>query len=152
MIKIICIGTIKEKFTKAILDEYTKRLRPPYQLSVIELKESKHKNHPAMAVDDESEAILKQILPTDWVVALDILGDMGSTQDFHDIVLNTFSTSRQCVFVIGGSHGFNDQVRKRANIRFSLSRMTFPHQLVRVLLVEQIYRSYTIYQNIPYDK
>jgi len=152
MIKIICVGSIKEKFTQSMIDEYTKRLRAPYQLSIIELKESKHKNHPAMMVDDESEMILKQISTNDYVVALDILGQSGTTQDFHQIIESTFSSAKHCVFIIGGSHGFNDLVRKRANERFSLSRMTFPHQLVRVLLIEQIYRSYTLYQHIPYDK
>ncbi len=152
MIKIICVGSIKEKFTQSILDEYIKRLRTPYQLSIIELKESKHKNHPTMMVDDESEMILKQISTNDYVVALDIQGKNGSTQDFHEIIKTSFSTSKNCVFIIGGSHGYNEQVRKRANERFSLSRMTFPHQLVRVLLIEQIYRSYTLYQHIPYDK
>jgi 23S rRNA (pseudouridine1915-N3)-methyltransferase len=152
MIKIVCVGSIKEKFTQSMLDEYMKRLRAPYQLSIIELKESKHKNHPTMMVDDESEMILKQISPNDYVVALDIQGKNGSTQDFHEIIQTSFSTSKNCVFIIGGSHGFNDLVRKRANEKFSLSRMTFPHQLVRVLLIEQIYRSYTLYQNIPYDK
>jgi 23S rRNA (pseudouridine1915-N3)-methyltransferase len=152
MIKIICVGSIKEKFTQSMIDEYTKRLRTPYQLSIIELKESKHKNHPTMMVDDESEMILKQISTNDYVVALDILGQSGSTQDFHQIIESTFSSAKHCVFIIGGSHGFNDLVRKRANECFSLSRMTFPHQLVRVLLIEQIYRSYTLYQHIPYDK
>ena len=86
MIKIVCVGSIKEKFTQSMLDEYIKRLRAPYQLSIIELKESKHKNHPTLMVDDESEMILKQISPNDYVVALDIQGKTGSTQDFHEII------------------------------------------------------------------
>jgi 23S rRNA (pseudouridine1915-N3)-methyltransferase len=152
MIKIICVGSIKEKFTQAMIDEYVKRLRTPYQLAIIELKESKHKNHPALSVDDESEMILNQIQPNDFVVALDIWGTLGSTQDFHKAIESSFNQSKHCVFVIGGSHGFNQAVRQRANVRFSMSRMTFPHQFVRALLIEQIYRSYTLYQNIPYDK
>ena len=152
MIKIVCVGSIKEKFTQSIINEYMKRLRAPYQITVIELKESKHKNHPTKMVDDESGMILKQISLNDFVVALDILGKHGSTQDFHKIIETTFSSSLNCVFIIGGSHGFNDLVRERANEQFSLSRMTFPHQLVRVLLIEQIYRSYTFYHRIPYNK
>ena len=152
MIKIVCVGTIKEKFTQAMIDEYLKRLRTPYQLAIIELKESKHKNHPPMMVDDESQMILAQIQPTDVVIALDIHGTLGSTQDFHKAIEASFNQGKHCVFVIGGSHGYNQAVRQRANIRFSMSRMTFPHQMVRALLIEQIYRSYTLYQNIPYDK
>lgn len=152
MIKIICVGTIKEKFTQAMIDEYVKRLRTPYQLSIIEIKESKHKNNPALCVEDESDMILKQIQPNDVVIALDIWGTLGSTQDFHKAIESSFNQSKNCVFVIGGSYGFNQDVKKRANIRFSMSRMTFPHQIVRALLIEQIYRSYTLYQNIPYDK
>lgn len=152
MIKIVCVGTIKEKFTVALIDEYVKRLRTPYQLSIIEVKESKYKNNPQLCIDDESDLLLKQINPTDFVVLLDIWGTLGSTQDFHKVIEASFNQSKHCVFIIGGSLGVNQDIKKRANVRFSISRMTFPHQLVRALLIEQIYRSYTLYQNIPYDK
>lgn len=152
MIKIVCVGTIKEKFTEALIDEYLKRLRTPYQLSIIEVKESKHKNNAQLSIDDESELLLKQLNPADFVVLLDIWGTLGSTQDFHKVIEASFNQAKHCVFVVGGSHGVNQDVKKRANVRFSISRMTFPHQLVRALLIEQIYRSYTLYQNIPYDK
>lgn len=79
-------------------------------------------------VDDESQMILAQIQPTDVVIALDIHGTLGSTQDFHKAIEASFNQGKHCVFVIGGSHGYNQAVRQRANIRFSMSRMTFPHQ------------------------
>ena len=152
MIKIIAIGKMKEKAHRQIIEEFDKRLQSIHRVEMIELKPAK----PSLSVDgiinDESQRILNKIDDHDYVVLLDLKGKEYTSEKFSEMMMNTLGTLGNMTFVIGGSHGVNKAVFDRANIRWKLSSLTFPHQFVRFLLYEQIYRSFMIEQNHPYHK
>jgi 23S rRNA (pseudouridine1915-N3)-methyltransferase len=158
MIKIIAIGTIKEAATKQLLYEYHKRFNKVYLPDVIELDEAKRSKNPSKSqiqesINDESNRILDRIKDRDYVILCDVEGKIISSIELSDLIIEHFNyQSNPLVFVIGGSDGVNDQVKKRANTRLSFSKMTFPHQLLRIMLFEQLYRCYTIANNITYHK
>lgn len=158
MIKIIAIGTIKEAATKQLLYEYQKRFNKVYLPDVVELAEAKQSKNPSKsqiqeAINDESNRILDRIKERDHVILCDVDGKMISSVELSDLLIEHFNyKSSPLVFVIGGSDGVNEHVKKRANTRLSFSKMTFPHQLLRIMLFEQLYRCYTIANNITYHK
>ncbi len=147
-ISIICIGKLKEEFWKDACAEYLKRLNRFAKMEVLELPESKSDN-----IDEESAEILSHIPKNSYVIALDLGGKTLKSEDFADKIstLAVDGVSHIC-FVIGGSNGYNDSVRKAANFRLSFSEFTFPHQLMRVILLEQIYRAYKINAGEKYHK
>ena len=156
-INIVAVGSIKEKFFKDAVSEYAKRLSRYVKLNIIEVKDEKT---PAMASaleeekikEVEAERILSK-LPNGYVVALTIDGKKYSSEELakrmekYDIL-----SKGNLSFVIGGSLGLNKSVIDRADEKLSFSEMTFPHQLMRVILLEQIYRAYRIRNNEPYHK
>lgn len=156
-INIVAVGSIKEKFFKDAVSEYAKRLSRYVKLNIIEVKDEKT---PAMASaleeekikEVESERILSK-LPNSYVVALTIDGKKYSSEELakrmekYDILSNG-----NLSFIIGGSLGLHKSVIDRADEKLSFSEMTFPHQLMRVILLEQIYRAYRIRNNEPYHK
>ncbi len=158
MITIIAVGTIKEAPLRQLLNEYEKRLKKPYDIEWIEVSESKpsKSNHPseiAAMIDTESMNILNKLKDDDYIYLCEISGKPISSVEFSQLLSKHFTyQSSRIVFVIGGSYGVNDSVKKRANASISFSKLTFPHQMFRLMIVEQIYRSYTIYQNITYHK
>jgi len=149
-VTIICVGKLKEKFWQDAAAEYIKRLSRFCKLSIVELSESKTDDSA-----EESRDIISAIekLGSAYVIALDVGGKALSSEDLAEKInsLGISGTSHIC-FVIGGSNGFDDSVRKRADFRLSFSAFTFPHQLMRVVLLEQIYRSFKINAGEKYHK
>lgn len=151
MIKIITIGTIKEKYLKDAISDYSKRLTKYTKLEIIELKEivtdDLNKN-----LQQEEILILKNIGPKDYVVLLDIKGTQLTSEELSEKINSAFIYNSNITFIIGSSNGVTDDIRKKADLRLSFSKMTFPHQLFRVMLLEQIYRSFKINNNESYHK
>lgn len=157
-ITIVCVGKIKEKFYRDALAEYTKRLSRYCSLTITEVADEKTKEQAsetecAIIKDREGERILKSIRDDGYVIALAIDGKpLDSVELSEKIDKLGLSGKSNVYFVIGGSLGLSDAVMKRADYKLSFSRMTFPHQLMRVILLEQIYRSYRIINHEPYHK
>ncbi len=149
--KIICVGKIKEKYWQEAIFEYQKRLSKYTNLEIIEVADKtladKKKN-----LQEEAECLKKHIKEKDWVITLEIDGDSFSSEEFAKKINDWQMKSSPIVFIIGGSDGLDESIKKRANCRLSFSKMTFPHQLFRVLLLEQIYRSYKIIHHESYHK
>ena len=139
-ITILCVGKQKEKFMRDAVNEYTKRLSRYVKLEVIEVADEKTPDHASLKEEElirekEGERLLRHIKGDDHVIALAIMSGKGPVE-----------------FVIGGSLGLSEQVLGRADEELSFSKMTFPHQLMRVILLEQIYRAYRIIRGEPYHK
>ena len=148
MIKIICVGKLKEKYLIEAIKEYKKRLSKYTKLEIIELPDYNYDQ--VKTKIEEGKNILSKISEKDYVVTLEIYG-----KDLDSICLSSFidsNISKNITFIIGGSNGLSDDVLKRANYSLSFSKLTFPHQLFRVLLLEQIYRSFKIMNNESYHK
>ncbi len=149
MIKIVCTGKIKEKyFTLAIL-EYLKRLSKYTKIDIIEVRDEANSEK---ALKVEGERILKHIKDSEYVVTLDIDGKMLSSLEFANKINQTLINNSNITFVIGGSYGLSDEVKEKSNYALSFSKMTFPHQLFRIILLEQIYRAFKILNNETYHK
>ena len=154
-IKIIALGKIKEKFLKDGIDEFLKRLTPYATIEIIELTpvEIKEESLTQKALEQEGEKILSYIKPNSYVITLEILGKQLSSEDFAQKINDiTISGISELVFVIGSSCGLSDRVKKAADYRLSFSDMTFPHQLMRVILAEQVYRAFMINAGSTYHK
>ena len=152
MLKIVAVGKVKEKFITGGILEYSKRINIFDKFQVIEVKEFNQKDI-KRNMQDEAKAILQEITDKDFVVTLEIKGKMLSSEELAEEITkikNYHSTS--IVFVIGGSNGLDQEVINRSNYHLSFSKMTFPHQLMRLILVEQIYRAFTIINNQEYHK
>lgn len=152
MYKIICIGKIKEKYLIDGINEYKKRIEGYTKFEILELKEF-NTSDTIKNIENEGKVILEKIRKEDYVITLEILGNKLDSVAFskHLEKITTYGTSN-IIFVIGGSNGLSDEVKKRSNYKLSFSDMTFPHQLMRLILVEQIYRSLTILNNKEYHK
>ena len=157
-VNIICIGKLKEDYLMAACAEYQKRLGAFCKLTVTELSPSKLPDNPndaqiTAALNDEAERILSKISANDAVFAMCIEGKELSSEalsaKIDELAVSGFGS---ICFIIGGSHGLAPQVKQRAKIRLSMSPMTFPHQLARVMLLEQIYRSFMISSGGKYHK
>lgn len=157
-ITILAVGKIKEAFYRDAVAEYKKRLGRYIKLEIIETADEKTPEEASVQqkkkiLELEGTRLLKQIRPDAYVVALAIEGQMYDSVEFSEkIRLSGVNGTGHMVFVIGGSLGLSDAVLKRADQKLSFSRMTFPHQLMRVILLEQIYRSYRIINHEPYHK
>ncbi|MBR1425532.1 23S rRNA (pseudouridine(1915)-N(3))-methyltransferase RlmH [bacterium] len=154
-IKIIALGKIKEKFLKSGIDEFLKRLTPYSPVSIveippIEIKDISLKDKTLLA---EGLKILANIKPTDYVITMEIKGKEFSSEEFAQKIEElTNSGTQELVFVIGSSYGIGKNVSDRANLKMSMSKMTFLHEFARLLLVEQIYRAFKIIKNETYHK
>jgi len=157
-ISIISVGKIKEKYLKDGIAEYSKRLGRYCKLDMIEVADEKTPDGVSDVVENqiknlEGERILKHIKEDDFVIALAINGKMlDSVELSNQIEMLGVRGVSHIVFVIGGSLGLSDNVLKRADYKLSFSKMTFPHQLMRMILLEQIYRAYRIMKGEPYHK
>lgn len=151
MIKIICVGKIKEKYIKDAITDYSSRIKKYTNLEIKEVMDEKIDDF-KVTKKKEADRILNQIKDKDYVILLDVCAKEYTSLEFAKVMNDTFITNSNVTFVIGGSLGFDDSVLKRANKRISFSKMTFPHQLFRVLLLEQIYRTYKINNNENYHK
>ena len=156
-IRVICVGKSKEKYWDAACSEYLKRLRAYCSPEVIEVKEARLPANASAAdernvIEAEGRDILNKVGGGDYVIALDIQGrEMGSPEIARRIAEISFDNSRIC-FIIGGSLGLSDEVKKRADLRLSFGKITLPHQLARVVLLEQIYRAFKINAGETYHK
>ncbi len=157
-ITLITVGKIKEKYLKDAIAEYTKRLSKYCKLEIVEVADEKTPDQASSVVEDsirekEGERILKYIKEDAHVITLEIGGKMlTSTQLAKEIDTLGIQGKSHIIFIIGGSIGLGENVLKRSNYSLSFSKMTFPHQLMRVILLEQIYRSYRIIHKEPYHK
>ena len=157
-ISIVCVGKIKEKYLKLGIDEFSKRLSKYCKLEVIELDDEKAPENLSdkemlMTKEKEGKKILSKIKDNAHVIALAIDGKNLSSEELADNINNLgVRGTSHIVFVIGGSLGLSDEVLKRANYKLSFSKMTFPHQLMRLILLEQVYRAYRINNGEPYHK
>ena len=154
---IICVGSIKEKFMQGLMAEYTKRLTRFCKLTVTELRESRLPDSPSdaeinTALESEADAILSKIPQGAFTVAMCIEGRQQSSEELARTLEKGFAKSGKAVFIIGSSYGLSERVKAAADLRLSMSAMTFPHQLARCLLAEQIYRTYKIRNNESYHK
>ena len=149
---LIVIGRTKENYLIDGIDLYNKRLKHYMNFEILELNKIKNNNLPKNElVKKEGECILKNIKPSDHVILLDSKGILSTSYKFSEKLNKLFLNSKKrCVFVIGGTYGFSNLVYDRSNEKLSLSEMTFSHQIVRLLFLEQLYRACTIINNEPY--
>ena len=157
-VHIICVGKLKEKFYADAVSEYQKRLSPFCRLTILELPEEKLPPNPSQALIDaalrrEAEAIRAKVPPRARTVALCIEGQMLSSQELAKRLQTwEIGPSNQLCFLIGSSYGLDESLKAQAHVRLSMSPMTFPHHLARVMLLEQIYRAFQINAGSPYHK
>ena len=151
MIKIITVGKLKEKYLKDAQDEYLKRLTKYTKVELIEVEDSKIDDM-KQALLEEKNNILKHIGLRDYIITLEIEGKEMSSPELADKLDKTFITNSDITFIIGGSYGMHEEIKTKSNFKLSFSKMTFPHQLFRILLLEQIFRSYKILNNEKYHK
>jgi 23S rRNA (pseudouridine1915-N3)-methyltransferase len=152
MIKIICVGKIKEKYWRDAISEYTKRLLKYTKLEIVEVEDD-GSDDMTRSLNNEKERILKNIKAHDYVVVLDIDGisydSVSLSKKIETLLVEGHS---DITFVIGGSYGIHEDIKTKADLRLSFSRLTFPHQMFRVVLLEQIYRCFKISSNESYHK
>ena len=157
-IKIICVGKIKEKYLKDAIDEYSKRISRFSNIEIIEINDEKIPDNASNAeeqkvIKTEGEKIQKYISPKDYVIALCVEGKNISSEELANKISDiTLSGASNIAFIIGGSLGIYEEIKKSSNFKLSFSKMTFPHQLMRVILLEQIYRAFKINANEEYHK
>ena len=156
-IRIICVGKFKEKYWEAASAEYMKRLGAYCSISVTEVKEEKLPAHASRADEEnvitkEGKSILDRIGPGDYVIVLDIGGRELSSEDLAAKIAEISFTSSTIDFIIGGSLGLSREVKSRAALKLSFGRITLPHQLARIVLLEQIYRAFKINAGETYHK
>ena len=145
MIKIICLGKLKEKYLQEAVEEYSKRISKYSKIEIIELPD----------LDDlkkEKELIEKHIGKKEYIITLEIEGNIISSQDLAKKIDNIFNINSTITFIIGSSIGLHQDIKNRSNYKLSFSKLTFPHQLFRVILLEQIYRVFKINNNETYHK
>ena len=144
MIKIICVGKIKESFYRDAIMEYKKRLDKYHKVEIIEVMDSN--------INQEKELILKKIRERDYIITMEIDGKELDSIEFADFIDKSLIRNSNITFIIGGSNGLHDDIKKLSNYALSFSKKTFPHQLFRVILLEQIYRAFKIIHNESYHK
>ena len=155
-ITIACVGKIKEKYLTAGIDEFTKRLIPFCKLETVAINEEKMPDNPSPAekeqvLEKETQRLLAIIPENSYVILLDVIGKQLSSPELASkIDALALNGNSHITFVIGGAFGYTDALRKRADYALSFSKMTFTHQMIRLLLIEQIYRAYKISNNQKY--
>ena len=144
MIKLICVGKIKERYLTEGIEDYFRRINKYHKLEIIEVDDS--------VPDIEESKIIKYISSRDYVITLEIDGNNLSSIELAEKIDKTLISNSNITFIIGGSYGLSDNVKKRSNYKLSFSRMTFPHGLFRMIFLEQLYRSFKILNNETYHK
>ena len=157
-IKIICVGKLKEKYLRDGILEYKKRLSSYTHFEIIEVSDEKIPQNASLAQEDivkkkESQRIIDKIKPQDYIILLDVNAKQMDSITFSKKIESLMIEGKSSlVFVIGGSLGHSEEIKKMAHLRLSFSEMTFPHQLMRLILIEQIYRAFKIMKNETYHK
>jgi len=144
MIKIISIGKLKEKYLKDAIEDYLKRISKYHKINLIELPDSN--------IYDEGNEILKHIDNKDYIISLAIEGIELSSTELSEKIDKTFITYPNITFIIGGSNGIREDIKEKSHYKLSFSKLTYPHGLFRLILLEQIYRSFKILNNETYHK
>ena len=145
MIKIICVGKIKENYLTELINDYKNRISKYHKIEIVELKDTD--------INTESDSILNNLSSKDYNILLDIKGEKLDSISLSNIISSTFTNGYgNIAFIIGGSNGVNDKVKSIVNKKISFSDLTFPHGLFRGILLEQIYRSFKIINNESYHK
>ena len=144
MIKIICIGKLKENYLKEGINDYLKRINKYHKISITEL--------PDTNINNEGNEILKHIDSKDYLIAMCIEGETLSSKELSEKIDKTFITHPNITFIIGGSDGISEEVKNKCHYKLSFSKLTYPHGLFRLILLEQIYRSFKILNNETYHK
>lgn len=151
-IKLIVVGKIKESYLNEAIKEYVKRIKPMANLNIIELKECTY-NESVKNLKEEAKLILNNISDNDFVITLEINGrELTSVELSEYISKHYLYNNKVLTFIIGSSDGMDDSVKARSNYKLSFSKMTFPHQLMRVIFLEQLYRALSIINNMKYHK
>ena len=154
MIKInfYCVGTLKEQYLKEALNEYKKRLSRYADINIIEFKEAKvDENNIVKGLKEEGASILKTLSKDDYVILSDLHGNEMTSEEFSLLLSSLIDKGVSPInFVIGGTYGIDDDLRNRSNKKICLSKMTFTHQMTRIILLEQIYRAFKIMRNENY--
>ncbi|MBE6749889.1 MAG: 23S rRNA (pseudouridine(1915)-N(3))-methyltransferase RlmH [Ruminococcaceae bacterium] len=156
-VTVIALGKLKEKYLRDAVEEYTKRLSRYCKLEIFEIEPERLSEKPSgseisAALSCEKEKILKKIPQNSTVVSLCIEGKEKSSEEFAAVVEEQVDAGKNLTLIIGSSYGLSDEVKKASDIRLSLSKMTFPHQLFRVMLLEQLYRAFKINEGSQYHK
>ena len=151
MLRIITVGKLKESYLKEAQEEYLKRLSRYTKIELIEVDDSKIDDR-IKALGEEKENVLRHINEKDYIITLEINGKELSSIELADKLDKTFISNSDITFIIGGSYGIHEDILKMTNFSLSFSKMTFPHQLFRILLLEQLFRSYKILNNEKYHK
>ncbi|WP_443863044.1 23S rRNA (pseudouridine(1915)-N(3))-methyltransferase RlmH [Fusobacterium ulcerans] len=153
-VSIICVGKVKEKYIIEGINEFLKRMQSFAKMKIVELKEDGNDSSRNISIEKESEDILKTIEKLGgYNILLDIQGKNFSSEEMsEEIERLTVNGVSSINFIIGGSYGVSESVRKAVDMRLSFSKMTFPHQLMRLILSEQIYRWFSIIKNTKYHK
>lgn len=151
MIKIICVGKIKEKYLQDAIVEYQKRISKYDNVNIIEIKDTTTDDINKNLLTEEKE-IRKHLNKNEYKIVLDIEGKEISSPELAQKLEKVYLENSNITFIIGGSYGLAEDLKKEADYRLSFSKMTFPHQLFRVILLEQIYRSFKIINNETYHK
>ena len=151
MIKIICLGKIKESYFNDAIKEYIKRISKFHQIEIVELEDVGLEDKKVI-LKKEQDKILKVLNPKDYIITMEIEGNEMSSIEFANRLNSIFIQNSNITFIIGGSYGLSDEIKKLSNYKLSFSKMTFPHQLFRVILLEQIYRAFKIINNEEYHK
>lgn len=157
-IKLICVGKLKEKYLSDAISEYEKRMKTMCKLEIIEVNEYKLEQNPSdksilNGILEEGKNINKKILDKEFLIPMCIEGKQISSEQLAEKFENLALTgSSKITFIIGGSHGIDDNIKNKADFKLSMSKMTFPHQIARVMLLEQIYRALSINLGTKYHK
>lgn len=151
MIKIICVGKIKEKFYKDGINEYLKRLSKYTKIEIIEVEDIDDTNK-NIVLEKEKELILKKINSKDYIITMEIEGNLIDSIQLSNKINDVLIHNSNISFIIGGSYGIHQDIKAMSNYKLSFSKLTFPHQLFRLILLEQIYRSFKIINNETYHK
>lgn len=145
MIKIICLGKLKEKYLIDLVNDYKKRIEKYHKIELIELKDEEN-------LENEANNILKFIGNNDYIITLEIEGQQLDSKEFAKLIDKTFINYSTITFIIGSSTGLSSKIKEKSNFKLSFSQFTFPHGLFRGILLEQIYRSFKINNNENYHK
>lgn len=156
-VNIICVGKLKESYLREAVDEYSKRMKPLCKLNIIELPEERVGDNPSQSeidrtVSAESERIMQKLSKGDYVIAMCVEGRNISSEELSARIEDISMQSSTVDLVIGGSWGLSDKLKSRADLKLSMGKMTFPHQLCRVMLLEQLYRAFQISKGTKYHK
>lgn len=152
MIKLVCVGKVKDKNLLALIEDYQKRINKYHKLEIVEVKDEPIKDNENEVLDIEGQRVLSKIDKDEYVILLDLHGKSIDSISFANKIDKLFISNSKITFVIGGSLGLSESLRKRANESIKLSDMTFLHQMTRLILLEQIYRSFKILNHETYHK